>query len=400
MSLEEQKDLVRRYQEILNSGDLAALGAVVATDTVAVTIVPANPGIFAYAGTDPRPAYAYHSSSHATGVISVDGTIKVGNIGSICIGSSAALTATTSLPTGCTGRLYNYTVQPGDSLTSIRDAFVALLAADSQVTASASSEFTRILLQARVAGTAGNGIPFQVAVSTGSDLLLTAIGPAPPAPGTGAMLCCANTAGAPVTVNNAALPGETIIVYATGLGLPSLAPTLDQYLLTGQPYKGPTGNFPQNFVSGQINNATTNVLRAELVPAAAGHTDDQRDAGVAAKHVAHLGRMVDDLVGCQQREVDGHDLDHRAQAGQRGAHTHTHEAIFGDGRVLHPAFAELLEQPLRHFERAVVQADVLAHQEHAVVALHFLAQRLIQRLAVADDRHCSGGRQVTGTSPA
>ena len=241
-------------------------GTFTATDTVAVSLVPANPGIFAGGGPDPRPATAVHSSSYATGVISVDGSVKVGNVGSICIGSSAALTATTTTPTGCTGQLYNYTVQGGDSLASIRDAFVAMLAADPQVTASASSQFTRILLQAKVPGSAGNGVPFQVAVSTGANLLLTAIGPAPPSPGKGALLCCANTAGAPITVNNAALPGETIIVYATGLGLPSLAPLLDQYLLSGQPYEGPPGNFPQNFVSGQINNTTANVLRAELAP--------------------------------------------------------------------------------------------------------------------------------------
>ncbi len=175
-----------------------------------------------------------------------------------------------SPPTGCTGQLYNYTVQPGDSLASIRNAFITLLANDPNVTATASSEFTRILLQARVPGPAGNNIPFQATVSTGSDLLLTAIGPAPPTPGVGALMCCANTAGSPVTVNNAALPGETILVYATGLGLPSLAPTLDPYLLTGQPYQGPVANAPQQFVSGQINSVTTNVLRAELAPGLVG----------------------------------------------------------------------------------------------------------------------------------
>ena len=239
---------------------------ITATDTVAVSLVPANPGIFAGGGPDPRPATAVHSSSYATGVISVDGSVKAGNVGSICIGSSAALTATSTAATGCTGQTYSYTVQGGDSLATIRNAFIAMLAADPQVTATASSEFTRILLQAKVPGSAGNGVPFQVAVSTGANLLLTAIGPAPPSPGKGALLCCANTAGAPITVNNAALPGETIVIYATGLGLPSLAPLLDQYLLTGQPYEGPPGNFPQNFVSGQINNTTANVLRAELAP--------------------------------------------------------------------------------------------------------------------------------------
>jgi uncharacterized protein (TIGR03437 family) len=241
-------------------------GTVVATDTVAVTIVPANPGIFAFPGSDPREAYAYHSSSNATGVISVDGTIKVGDIGTICIGSGAALTAQSNAPaTGCTGQSYNYTVQAGDSLAAIRDAYVALLAADPQVSATPSSEFTRIMLQARAAGTAGNGIPYNVAQSTDADLLLTAIGQAPPSPQEGALMCCASTAGAPVTVTNAALPGETVVVYATGLGLPVLAPDVDPFLLTGQPWKGPP-TVPQNFVASQIDNATANVLRAELVP--------------------------------------------------------------------------------------------------------------------------------------
>jgi uncharacterized protein (TIGR03437 family) len=243
-------------------------GTIAATDSVAVSIVPANPGIFTQSGTtQPLPAKAYHSSNYATGAVSVDGTIKVGDVGSICIGSSTALTAQTRAPaTGCTGQAYNYTVQGGDSLASIQQAFIALLAADPQVTATASSEFTRIMLQAKVAGAAGNGIPYQVAYSTGADLLLTAIGQAPPSPGVGALLCCANTAGAAVTANNPALPGETIVVYATGLGLPYLSPQESHDLLTGQPYAGPPGNFPQSFVSGQINNTTTNVLRAELAP--------------------------------------------------------------------------------------------------------------------------------------
>jgi len=49
-----------------------------------------------------------------------------------------------------------------------------------------------------------------------------------------------------------------------------LAPALDPYLLTGQPYRGPAANAPQSFVSGQINNVTTNVLRAELAPGLVG----------------------------------------------------------------------------------------------------------------------------------
>jgi len=241
-------------------------GTIVPTDTVAITVVPANPGIFAAGGTDPRPASpALHASSYATGVISVDGTIRVGDVGSICIGSSAALTTTTTTPTGCTGQLYAYTVQGGDSLASIRDALIALMAKDPDVSVTASSEFTRILLQARVAGAAGNGVPFQATVSTGAELLLSGVGQVPPSPGEGFMLCCANTAGSPITRFNPALAGETIIIYATGLGLPFLSPLTDQYILSGQPYTGPP-TYPQSFVSSQINNSTANVLRAEMAP--------------------------------------------------------------------------------------------------------------------------------------
>lgn len=242
-------------------------GSATATNSVALTLVQANPGIFAGGGIDPRPAMAWHTSNYAIGVVSVDGTIKAGNVGTICIGSSDALVPSSSKPTGCSGgRMYNYTVQASDSLASIQKAFAAMLNADPQVTASVSSEFTRVILQARNPGDAGNGIPFQSSVSTGSNLLLTSIGPAPPSPGKGSLLCCANTAGAAVTVANPALPGEVILVYATGLGVPVLTPQVSQSLLTGQPYNGPAFNHPLAFVSALIDNKTANILRAELAP--------------------------------------------------------------------------------------------------------------------------------------
>ncbi|MGA2134180.1 MAG: hypothetical protein ABSH50_17950 [Bryobacteraceae bacterium] len=246
-------------------------GSVVATDSVAISIVPANPGIFAQpCATQPCAlplAQAYHASSYATAVISVDGTAKAGNIASVCLGdSSSELTATATIPTGCTGRLYNYELQSSDSLQDVQHALVALINQDPQFSATNSSEFTRVLLQARTPGTAGNGIPFQVAYSTGANVLITGIGPSAPSGSYGFVLCCANTAGSLVTTNNPALPGETIVVYATGLGVPYLTPLISQDLLSGQPYQGPAGNHPQNFVSALINNTTANVLRSELAP--------------------------------------------------------------------------------------------------------------------------------------
>jgi uncharacterized protein (TIGR03437 family) len=248
-------------------------GTTVSTNSVAIGVVAAAPGIFAQPCT-PEPctpnAYAYHASSYATGVVSVDGTVKAGNIASICIGDDTnELTATTTIPTGCgDGRVYNYTLQSSDSLADVQHALTNLInSKDPQVSATNSSEFTRILLQARTPGTAGNAIPFQVAYSTGSDILLTGIAPTAPAGAYGFLLCCANTAGALVNAtSNPALPGETIVVYATGLGVPYLTPPISADLLSGQPYTGPTGNHPESFVSALISNTTANVLRAELAP--------------------------------------------------------------------------------------------------------------------------------------
>ena len=66
-------------------------GSISVTNPEAITIVGANPGIFTQPTklSDPRPAAMLHSSSYATGVISVDGSIKAGNVGTICIGSNA-----------------------------------------------------------------------------------------------------------------------------------------------------------------------------------------------------------------------------------------------------------------------------------------------------------------------
>ena len=114
----------------------------------------------------------------------------------------------------------------------------------------------------------------------------------------------------------------------------------------------------------------------------------------------------------QQREVHRHQLDDRARARHRRADAHPDDRVLGDRGVAHACLAELLQQPGRHLVGAVEDADVLAHQEHALVARQLLAQRLVQRLAVAHDRHqpprspsCAAalrlvGRPLVGTRSA
>ncbi len=234
-------------------------GTVSATNPQAVSLVPANPGIFTMSNsqTDPRPAVVLHGSSYATGVISVDGTINAGDVGTVCIGSTAS---------GCSGgRTYNYTVQASDTLNTVVNALVALISKDSQVTAYAASSFTRIVLQAKTAGTAGNGIGFSASVNTGAKLLLTAIGQAPSS-GSGVALCCASTGGSLVTANSPAVAGENVIVYATGLGLPVLTDAVKPYVITGKVYQGSANNTPMDFVSSLTNGKTANVIGAALAP--------------------------------------------------------------------------------------------------------------------------------------
>src|SRR6266700_3582552 len=126
------------------------------------------------------------------------------------------------------------------------------------------------------------------------------------------------------------------------------------------------------------------VLGGELAAGPGGHADDQRDAELPTRHVQDRGGIVDDLVQRQQAEVDGHDLHDGPHTAQGGADSGTDEGRLRQRRVADALGAELLQQALADPEAPAVAADVLAHQEHAPVALQRLAQRLPECLAVGE----------------
>ena len=219
-------------------------GRVVTTMPVAVQIIPQNPGLFAIEGTDPRVGVVQHFSSRSTGTVSVDGGVKAGDVATVTIED----------------REYSYTVKDTDSLASIRDALIVEINKDPQVEAYAAGVFTRIRLRARVPGEAGNGIKYTGKTTEGAQVILTATTP---------NLCCANTEGATVTQANPALPGQTIVVFGTGLG--RLKETFAQDLaVTGGVYRGPVLNEPSAFVSSLAGGKTANVLYAALRPGSIG----------------------------------------------------------------------------------------------------------------------------------
>ncbi len=228
-------------------------GSVMVTTPVAITLVDQNPGIFtqgAATGTL-RPGVILHGSSSATGVVSIDGTVQAGDIATVNIED----------------RAYSYTVQSGDTLDSIRDNLVNLINADPKVSATAASAFDRIVLKARIPGPDANGLAYTTSSTgapgkSGAQVSLTPFT-------TG--LCCANVAGSAVTADNPAIPGEIILVYATGLGLPQLNDEIKPLINTGQKYPlGSPATTPLNFVSSLAGNKTANVLSATLKPGTVG----------------------------------------------------------------------------------------------------------------------------------
>ena len=218
-------------------------GSVQISNAVGIPLVPANPGIFAGAGDDPRPGTVVHSSSQATGTVLIDGSAVAGDVVTVTI----------------SGRTYTYTVVSGDTLDTVRDTLIAKInASDPQVTAFAGGEFDRIRLRAKVTGTKGNGIVYTVA-DTGGHVIMSA---------SSGKLCCANVAGSLVTTSNPAVPGETVSVFATGLGIVNDPAKFNVH--TGLQYRGPVLNKPQEFVSSLAGGKTANVLYDGMMQGAVG----------------------------------------------------------------------------------------------------------------------------------
>lgn len=238
-------------------------GRIEVSTPVAVRVIEQNPGVFDSASEQPAPGLVYHFSSAATGTVSVDGVAKEGDKLTVIIN----------------GREHTYVAQKGDgnndgkvdenegeSLIAIRDGLVNVInEQDPEVEAFPSGFYSRVRLRARVPGPIGNGIPIAVrsrdkdnAENAGAQLFAT-----------NSVMCCANEAGALVTNDNPAVPGETIVVLATGLGLvgPEDARNV---MYNGLPYDGPELNDVVEFVSSLAGGKTANVLFSGLRRGAVG----------------------------------------------------------------------------------------------------------------------------------
>jgi hypothetical protein len=129
------------------------------------------------------------------------------------------------------------------------------------------------------------------------------------------------------------------------------------------------------------------VLRGQLQGSSARSAEHRRYPDLAVGHVAHLGGRVDQLVHREEREIPGHELDDRPEAHHGGPDPDAGKPQLGDRCVHHPHGAELIEQPAADLVGALIDSDLLAHQEHVRVPLHLLAKCLVQGIAVRNDGH-------------
>ena len=129
------------------------------------------------------------------------------------------------------------------------------------------------------------------------------------------------------------------------------------------------------------------MLRRQLQRGTVRTAEDDRHLVLTTGHVEHLRGGVHDLIERQEREVPGHELDHRPEPDHRSADADAGEPELGDRRVDDTHLAELLQESLGDLVRALIDGDFLTHEKDAVIALHLLANRSAEGVSICDYGH-------------
>src|SRR3546814_6481207 len=98
-----------------------------------------------------------------------------------------------------------------------------------------------------------------------------------------------------------------------------------------------------------------------------------------------LGGLVRDGVKAGIKEVAIHHVADRAIAGRCHPNRHTGHDNLGDWRVDHPLAPELVEEAACIAEQA--DPDILAIEDHTIVALHFFMKRFVDSMDEAPLSH-------------
>src|SRR6185295_1493691 len=124
------------------------------------------------------------------------------------------------------------------------------------------------------------------------------------------------------------------------------------------------------------------VLGAEPEAATVSGPNHERDSDLTARHVAHLGNLVGQIVVAACDEVREHDLRDRPHPCHRGAERGADDGLLRDRRVPDALWAELGAKPGRRFEDSFGGTDVLPEAHDARVATHLAGDALRDSLAI------------------
>src|SRR5947208_7739616 len=82
---------------------------------------------------------------------------------------------------------------------------------------------------------------------------------------------------------------------------------------------------------------------------------------VSAPTITALGRVVRQQIKTARNKIDELKFGDRPHAHQSRAASRADNCRFGNRRIDHPLFAELIDQTVSDFERAAIRADVFAN---------------------------------------
>src|SRR5437762_11127435 len=114
--------------------------------------------------------------------------------------------------------------------------------------------------------------------------------------------------------------------------------------------------------------------------AAYGRSNDHLRRILAARSVAVLRKLVHDLVVGRPNEIGELNFRYGHETVERHADRTTNDAPLTERSVDHTVFAELVEESLGDAEDASDFSDVFSENHDALVAPHFDAKRVVDRL--------------------
>lgn len=112
------------------------------------------------------------------------------------------------------------------------------------------------------------------------------------------------------------------------------------------------------------------MLGCRADPSASRQTNYHGHGDLPAEHIAHLRRLIHQLIHAHRQEVTEHQLSDRTQAGGGGANGGTNDGAFRNRGIPYPLLTKLIEHTGTHTETAAKSANIFTEQQYIGVFTH------------------------------